>query len=150
MPPRHAPAPRPVTSPTIRKRILKRCSPCQVPRRRRSYIAYDPQEDTETPTLRLRIGGDGGYIAYDPQEDTETPGRSRPIWSRSPVTSPTIRKRILKPHSRAATISAARVTSPTIRKRILKPADLRATPPHVPGYIAYDPQEDTETSNTAD
>ena len=38
-----------------------------------------------------------GYIAYDPQEDTETHatgglGHAHPV-----VTSPTIRKRILKP-----------------------------------------------------
>ena len=40
------------------------------------YIAYDPQEDTET-----RRDGHGhaellGYIAYDPQEDTETSERA--------------------------------------------------------------------------
>ena len=62
-----------------------------------------------------------GYIAYDPQEDTET-------------------------HRRAdGGVGGRVVTSPTIRKRILK-QDIHC--PHRNGtlsYIAYDPQEDTET-----
>ena len=61
-----------VTSPTIRKRILKLPSEIACIRESICYIAYDPQEDTETrraPDQGL-IGM--GYIAYDPQEDTET------------------------------------------------------------------------------
>ena len=37
------------------------------------YIAYDPQEDTETCTLDHGSLALDCYIAYDPQEDTETP-----------------------------------------------------------------------------
>mgnify|MGYP005843761683 CR=1 FL=1 len=41
--------------------------------RRGCYIAYDPQEDTETDTLSFAcLDPKGSYIAYDPQEDTET------------------------------------------------------------------------------
>ena len=36
------------------------------------YIAYDPQEDTETVERGYPFGDRGSYIAYDPQEDTET------------------------------------------------------------------------------
>ena len=40
---------------------------------RRCYIAYDPQEDTETvAVMDDDIRKRAGYIAYDPQEDTET------------------------------------------------------------------------------
>ena len=85
------------------------------------YIAYDPQEDTETSWTGAALSLNNRYIAYDPQEDTETanalPG---PSWQ-SGVTSPTIRKRILKRRARMA----------------ISPAAAR--------YIAYDPQEDTET-----
>ena len=87
------------------------------------YIAYDPQEDTETPTLQTRrFPKKHGYIAYDPQEDTETLKNDNHCSSMGFVTSPTIRKRILKLVEQA--IAQAEQST---------------------GYIAYDPQEDTET-----
>ena len=33
---------------------------------------YDPQEDTETQLLALRLAEGGDRKLYDPQEDTET------------------------------------------------------------------------------
>ena len=51
---------------TETSRSMSRCST------RYCYIAYDPQEDTETAVHDDGGGGVGGYIAYDPQEDTET------------------------------------------------------------------------------
>ena len=36
------------------------------------YIAYDPQEDTETGQSVYPVRPSRRYIAYDPQEDTET------------------------------------------------------------------------------
>ena len=61
-----------VTSPTIRKRILKRGGTGQGGKRFHGYIAYDPQEDTETQRRPPRAEIEWRYIAYDPQEDTET------------------------------------------------------------------------------
>ena len=50
----------------------------------RGYIAYDPQEDTETRSSRRASAWRSvGYIAYDPQEDTETTNRA---WRRMGVT----------------------------------------------------------------
>ena len=86
------------------------------------YIAYDPQEDTETSSRANAFNPRLiGYIAYDPQEDTETGDAARRGAYRGCVTSPTIRKRILKQQQMAAyTQAVQQVTSPTIRKRILK------------------------------
>ena len=42
------------------------------------YIAYDPQEDTETICASISREMRGSYIAYDPQEDTETRCPPRP------------------------------------------------------------------------
>ena len=39
---------------------------------RERYIAYDPQEDTETSGGVVESQPSCRYIAYDPQEDTET------------------------------------------------------------------------------
>ena len=64
-------------------------------------------------------------------------------WMR--VTSPTIRKRILKQHGCREERFWHGVTSPTIRKRILKHQAWLAATAQAVGYIAYDPQEDTET-----
>ena len=61
-----------VTSPTIRKRILKQTDHHRGIPGTCCYIAYDPQEDTET----LVPIGNAAYLGC--------------------VTSPTIRKRILK------------------------------------------------------
>ena len=110
-----------VTSPTIRKRILKRKTWGAAPARNSSYIAYDPQEDTETSRAPDGTRSFRCYIAYDPQEDTET----------APGCCPG---------------AGSRVTSPTIRKRILKHRPVARSPGAVGRYIAYDPQEDTETA----
>ena len=91
---------------------------------RQGYIAYDPQEDTETVKPRVPSDFTDGYIAYDPQEDTETDWPNGAWDSLELVTSPTIRKRILKPKEAG---TAGRVGTG--------------------GYIAYDPQEDTETED---
>ena len=64
--------------------------------RRNGYIAYDPQEDTETFLPRRDHRIVPSYIAYDPQEDTETAQYVAQGAARRRVTSPTIRKRILK------------------------------------------------------
>ena len=85
------------------------------------------------------------YIAYDPQEDTETPGMPDLLLVGPGVTSPTIRKRILKRACEARACRAVSVTSPTIRKRILKQAGGPGAVIKEASYIAYDPQEDTET-----
>ena len=111
-----------VTSPTIRKRILKPLNRACGLQFGQSYIAYDPQEDTETPPPpRPESRRRCGYIAYDPQEDTETAALGDACLQILGVTSPTIRKRILKPMTICRCVQDAGVTSPTIRKRILKP-----------------------------
>ena len=114
-----------VTSPTIRKRILKRRGGRQdegrqqrvtSPTIRKRILKHDVPRGADTTTR--------GYIAYDPQEDTETSRRIEAGLLERRVTSPTIRKRILKHlFSVSARIGGRTVTSPTIRKRILKPVD---------------------------
>ena len=70
---RRPPGRSPVTSPTIRKRILKPGGVGHPLASGSCYIAYDPQEDTETIWEMVAVRGNAkGYIAYDPQEDTET------------------------------------------------------------------------------
>ena len=110
-----------VTSPTIRKRILKPCVPQSPLHRYGGYIAYDPQEDTETEQMRRLPFGLAGYIAYDPQEDTET------------VMDYSLSGRLLSyiaydPQEDTETVG-----------KCFTPYDAFLS------YIAYDPQEDTET-----
>mgnify|MGYP005851652805 CR=1 FL=1 len=112
-----------------------------------SYIAYDPQEDTETARTQPGLTGRCGYIAYDPQEDTETINADNPpvgqLFSYIAYDPQEDTETPLTPRSAAR---SRNVTSPTIRKRILKQEDLLEQWQHVCwGYIAYDPQEDTET-----
>ena len=71
--------------------------------------------------------------------------RHHPSGAGTAVTSPTIRKRILKLMERVGRMPQASVTSPTIRKRILKRRGANTAMEWDRCYIAYDPQEDTET-----
>ena len=88
------------------------------------YIAYDPQEDTETNVPLSNPSRSMCYIAYDPQEDTETP-----ITSISTATIPT-----------SYIAYDPQEDTETVHGRLLARRG--------GCYIAYDPQEDTETELT--
>jgi len=120
---------RPVTTSSIRSRILKVLYHSYAGTAIVSHNIVDPFEDTESDEVEALKDALDGHNIVDPFEDTERDSADTLAIPPGRVTTSSIRSRILKGRLECAPERVHFVTTSSIRSRILKASEGWGTPP---------------------